>query len=125
MTTSLGTLQQITGHYITENKKNTISPKAVEFLRLTEDLSIHGPKYGEIPQWEITTAQTDSTLKDEGNKNECPVALLCLFRQKLELYSDSVHLYTDASKHLNGLVGMGYLKSEAYHIDVKKIAKIK
>jgi len=52
----------------------------------------------ELPPWHLKPCNVDTLLIDCCSKHENPVLLKILALAKIESYSSSVHIYTDASK---------------------------
>ena len=59
--------------------------------------NIKKPKLPEKPPWHQKPCITNSNLTNGVKKDENPELLKCLALAKIESYSNSVHIYTDAS----------------------------
>jgi len=74
-----------------------------------ENLSITAcsASLGDIPPWLYKTIKTDKSLRYEVSKHDCPIVLKSLALENIQNYSNSIQVYTDASKLSNGNVGVG------------------
>jgi len=62
---------------------------------------------GDVPPWLYKAIKIDKRLHNEVSKHESPIILKSLAIENIQTYSDSIHVYTDASKLSNGNVGVG------------------
>ena len=67
----------------------------------------------------------DIDLTAEVGKRDAPNVLAALARDKISQYDDYIHIYTDASKTREGLVGIGcWIKSQRYNINIDRSDRI-
>jgi len=97
-----------THHYGTYNDRNLpIAIKVDEFHDTVETNNVEAPKTGEIQPWLVVPLKTVDQLSNCINKHEQPHALLALSNDLIDTYTNSVRLYTDASKTDDNKVGVG------------------
>ena len=68
---------------------------------------VAAPEWARVPPWTVRLPLVDTDLTREPSKHEQPFALATLARDKISMYGDRVHIYTDASKGRGGRVGIG------------------
>jgi ribonuclease HI len=96
-------------HYGKYNENNqTIYQKTKQFYDENKDVEIDKVKIYTRPPWKLAKILFDTDLTCEISKKESPQILLQLTRNKVSEYNDSIHIFTDASKH-DELVGIGIL----------------
>jgi len=82
--------------------------KTLEYLTDTKQHNIKEPKLPEKPPWHQKPCITDSSLTNGVKKDENPELLKSLALAKIESYSNSVHIYTDASKTADNKTAAAY-----------------
>ena len=97
-----------TNHYGKYNNRNrTIAAKVNEILETVDDQRDNRDQFDETPPWLISPIIIDDSLTHEISKHEAPQVLCTLSRDVIDTYRSYIHIYTDASKTLNGRVGIG------------------
>jgi ribonuclease HI len=84
-------------------------PLYLKTTKHLENLSItaSSASLGVIPPWLYKPVEIDKSLSNEVSKHDSPIVLKSLALENIGNYSNSIHVYTDASKLSNGNVGIG------------------
>jgi len=90
-------------HWTTLRKKIKVSTapiycKTLQYFSETKNQLTTPPTLPELPPWHLKPCNVDTSLIDCCSKHENPELLKNLGFAKIESYSSSVHIYTDASK---------------------------
>jgi len=100
-----------TGRIITADllivRNQPVAIKVSGFQQLHCKLEIHAPKLGNLPPWLLDPPRIDDKLTNEISKHEQPEALLAISNCIIDSYREHARVYTDASKTVDGKVGIG------------------
>ena len=73
------------------------------------------------PPWRRKEIKIDVSVSEAGKKTENPVALSNIARERIELYKNDLHIYTDASKTTEGLTSAAFFIPE---LNVKSAVRL-
>jgi len=90
-------------HWTTRSKKFKVSTapiycKTLQYFWETNNQLTTQPTLPELPPWHLNPCNVDASLIDCCSEHQNPVLLKNLALARIESYSSSVHVYTDASK---------------------------
>ena len=115
-----------TQHYGKFTERNqTIAAKVSNFFDKYKEVNVESPYIGDTPPWLTQAPRTDDTLSKEVSKYQAPEALLALSKATIEQYTGHTRIYTDASKTIDGKVGVGcYIEAGETHTEVRLAQRI-
>ena len=94
------------GHYSTTN--STFYSQTIDFLNTIKLIPINPLlSYSKIPPWARTEIQIDLSLTLYESKKQNPNCLKTAALNLIEHHKNSIQVYTDSSKHLDGKMGIG------------------
>lgn len=100
-------------HWTTLSKRFTsnnlpLYNKTLEYFTQSEVDNVNSPKIPDDPPWHLKPCLVDTSLTGNGRKDENPLLLKNKALATIDTYSDTVNIYTDASKTLENKTAAAY-----------------
>ena len=95
-------------------RQTPIYSKTLEYFSQCEHQTIKSPAIPDRPSWHLKTYHVDTSLIEAGSKHENPDLLKNLALEKITSYSNSLHVYTYASKTSDNITTAAFCVPELY-----------
>jgi len=76
--------------------------KVCDFVREHQTINWDSPRLPPSPPWRRKECSVDISVSKAGNKKHSPETVISMARERIDAYKEDIHIYSDASKNLEG-----------------------
>ena len=81
----------------------TVSQSIIKCVILSENTNNWDcPRLPPSPHWRRKECSVDISVSKAGNKKRSPETVISMARERIDAYKEDIHIYSDASKNLEG-----------------------